>query len=286
MWAGYLALANQQAAANGAPAPGFINPTIYPLGLGSNYDTDFHDITSGSNGFPAVTGYDLVTGWGSPNGANLINALAGPAGPNFTLSANPSSVSVAQGGSVTSTITITPEDGFSGSVTLSASGLPNGVTAQFNPNPAATTSTLTLTASATAATGTVTVTITGVSGSLTNTTTLGLTVTASGPVVSLNPTSLTWSKVLVGKTSGAKKVTLTNTGGSTLDFTSIATTGDFARLAGPKKTDCGSTLAAGKSCTVRVTFTPTQKGLRTGDLNFTDNAPGSPQSVALSGTGK
>jgi kumamolisin len=286
MWAGYLALANQQAAANGAPAPGFINPTIYPLGLGSNYDTDFHDITSGSNGFPAVTGYDLVTGWGSPNGANLINALTGPAGPNFTLSANPSSVSVAQGGSVTSTITITPEDGFSGSVTLSASGLPNGVTAQFNPNPATTTSTLTLTASATAATGTVTVTITGVSGTLTNTTTLSLTVSASGPVVSLSPTSLTFAKVLVGKTSGAKKVTLTNTGGSTLDITSIATTGDFARLAGPKKTDCGSTLAAGKSCTVRVTFTPTQKGLRTGDLNFTDNAPGSPQSVALSGTGK
>ncbi len=286
MWAGYMALANQQAVANGVPAPGFINPTIYPLGLGSDYTTDFHDITSGNNGFPAVAGYDLVTGWGSPNGANLINALTGPAGPNFTLSANPNGVSVAQGGSVTSTITITPEDGFSGSVTLSASGLPNGVTAQFNPNPATTTSTLTLTASGTAATGTVTVTITGVSGSLTNTTTLSLTVSASGPVVSLSPTSLTFAKVLVGKTSGAKKVTLTNTGGSTLNITSIATTGDFARLAGPKKTDCGSTLAAGKSCTVRVTFTPTQKGLRTGDLNFTDNAPGSPQSVALSGTGK
>ncbi|MGO9347798.1 MAG: hypothetical protein ACLPZJ_15600, partial [Terriglobales bacterium] len=54
--------------------------TIYPLGLGSGYDTDFHDITSSSNGYPAVTGYDLATGWGSPNGTGLINALAGRTG--------------------------------------------------------------------------------------------------------------------------------------------------------------------------------------------------------------
>jgi subtilase family serine protease len=75
MWAGYLALANQQAAANKVPPPGFIDPTIYPLGLGSGYKTDFHDITTGSNGFPAVKGYDLATGWGSPNTNGLINAL-------------------------------------------------------------------------------------------------------------------------------------------------------------------------------------------------------------------
>jgi len=76
MWAGYLALTNQQAAAHHDKAPGFINPTIYPLGLGSGYRTDFHDITVGSNGFPATKGYDLATGWGSPNTDGLINALA------------------------------------------------------------------------------------------------------------------------------------------------------------------------------------------------------------------
>jgi hypothetical protein len=55
---------------------GFLNPFLYGIGIGSGYDSDFHDITSGSNGgYSAVTGYDLVTGWGSPNGANLINAL-------------------------------------------------------------------------------------------------------------------------------------------------------------------------------------------------------------------
>jgi kumamolisin len=77
MWAGYLALANQQAAAKHAPPPGFINPTIYRLGVGRGYATDFHDITSGSNGLPATKGYDLASGWGSPNQSGLINALLG-----------------------------------------------------------------------------------------------------------------------------------------------------------------------------------------------------------------
>jgi subtilase family serine protease len=76
MWAGYTALANEQAAAKGDKPVGFINPTIYPLGLGKTYNTDFHDITAGSNGFPATKGYDLATGWGSPNTDGLINALA------------------------------------------------------------------------------------------------------------------------------------------------------------------------------------------------------------------
>jgi len=77
MWAGYLALINQQSVANGNKALGFINPSLYTIGAGSSYTTDFHDITSGSNGYSATTGYDLATGWGSPNGSALINALAG-----------------------------------------------------------------------------------------------------------------------------------------------------------------------------------------------------------------
>ncbi|MGA2811848.1 MAG: S53 family peptidase [Candidatus Acidiferrum sp.] len=76
-WAGFLALANQQAVANAKSTLGFINPTIYSIGLESSYHNAFHDITSGSNGtYSAVAGYDLVTGWGTPNGIGLINALA------------------------------------------------------------------------------------------------------------------------------------------------------------------------------------------------------------------
>ena len=76
MWAGYMALVNQQAIANGHPLLGFINPSLYAIGASSSYNSDFHDITSGNNGYPATTGYDLTTGWGSPNGSGLIDALA------------------------------------------------------------------------------------------------------------------------------------------------------------------------------------------------------------------
>lgn len=77
MWAGYIALANEQAAANEKKPVGFINPAIYPLGVGKNYHTDFHDIAVGNNGYPATGGYDLASGWGSPETDGLINALTG-----------------------------------------------------------------------------------------------------------------------------------------------------------------------------------------------------------------
>jgi len=88
LWAGFMALVNQQAVASGRPTAGFINPAIYAIGNGANYSADFHDITAGDNTWPssptnffAVTGYDLCTGLGTPAGQNLINALAGPPDP-------------------------------------------------------------------------------------------------------------------------------------------------------------------------------------------------------------
>jgi subtilase family serine protease len=84
LWAAFTALVNQQAAANGLPPVGFINPAVYAIGKSAAYRSDFHDITiaNNSNGhaqWSAVPGYDLCTGWGTPNGQNLINALAPPA---------------------------------------------------------------------------------------------------------------------------------------------------------------------------------------------------------------
>jgi hypothetical protein len=113
--------------------------------------------------------------------------------PDFSLSASPTSVSVTQGGSGSSTVTVNPIGGFTGSVTLSASGLPAGVTASFGTNPTTSTSTVTFSASSTATTGTSTVTITGTSGSLTHTTTVSLTVTAPAQPdfsLSASPTSV------------------------------------------------------------------------------------------------
>lgn len=100
LWAGFTALVNQQAASNGQGAVGFINPAIYNIGKGANYTTDFHDTTTGNNfwsgspaKFPAATGYDLCTGWGSPKPA-LITALAGGAtGTTYTVTTSSSPVS-------------------------------------------------------------------------------------------------------------------------------------------------------------------------------------------------
>jgi len=76
MWAGFIALVNQQLTANHDSYVGFLDPTIYPQNVTSTYGTDFHDIISGKSGsYSAVTGYDLVTGWGSPK-AGLITTLA------------------------------------------------------------------------------------------------------------------------------------------------------------------------------------------------------------------
>lgn len=77
-WAGFTALMNQQEVANGKATLGFLNTAIYEIGIGSSYGSDFHDVTSGSNGkYSAVKGYDLVTGWGSFIGPNLLTTLTG-----------------------------------------------------------------------------------------------------------------------------------------------------------------------------------------------------------------
>jgi kumamolisin len=75
MWAGFLALANEERIHDSQPLLGFLNPIIYPENVTSEYDSLFHDITSGCSGsYCAVVGYDLVTGWGSPKAA-LIGFL-------------------------------------------------------------------------------------------------------------------------------------------------------------------------------------------------------------------
>ena len=182
MWAGFLALVNQQAVSNGQPTLGFVNPALYDILASGSYTSDFHDITSGSNGFSATTGYDLVTGIGSPNGQALVDALAGTGTTaGFSLSANPTSVSVAQGASGTSTITSTVTGGFNTAVVLSASGQPSGVTVSFNPTSITGngTSTMTMAVGSTVTPGTFTITVTGTAGSTTHTTTVSLTVTST-----------------------------------------------------------------------------------------------------------
>ena len=213
MWAGYIALVNQQLAANGDPTIGFINPTIYAQNVTSSYGTDFHDITSGTSGsYSAVTGYDLVTGWGSPNGVGLINALTGGSSPtpNFSISASPTSVSVVQGGNGSSTISTAVVDGFNAAIALTASGQPTGVTVTFNPTsiaaPGSGSSAMSMAVASTTATGTYTITITGTGGGITQKTTVALTVTAAAGAdfsISASPTAIS----VVRGESGSSTIT-------------------------------------------------------------------------------
>jgi len=268
-WAGFMALVNSQAVAAGNPTVGFINPALYRIGESSSYITDFHDITSGNNGgtlylaaapitlagFNAVAGYDLITGWGSPGGVKLIDALAPPANPGFQLSASPSSLTIQAGTSGTTTITVNDIGGFTGKATLSISGLPSGVTASFGASSASGTSALILSASSSAILGSYLVTITGTSGIVTATTTLALVVDAPG--FSLTPSSA--KLPLNAGTSGSTNITVTDydgfAGGVSLAVTSGLPSGVTAAwTTNPTTGSSVLTLAASDTATVGVSM--------------------------------
>jgi hypothetical protein len=119
LWAAFMALVNQQATSLGNSAVGFINPAVYAIGKGQNagygYAACFHDTTSGNNywssspnAYAAVSGYDLCTGWGTPKGASLINALAGTTSSDTTTTNTTTTTTVTNTGS----FTIWPATGF------------------------------------------------------------------------------------------------------------------------------------------------------------------------------
>lgn len=108
---------------------------------------------------------------------------------------------------------------------------------------------------------------------------------SSSPVVTLSATSLAFGTETVGDATASQSVTLTNTGQLSLTISSIV-------LGGPNPSSfvfansCGATLAAGANCSIHGHFAPTTTGALTATITITDNATGSPQSIALSGTGQ
>ena len=113
----------------------------------------------------------------------------------------------------------------------------------------------------------------------------------AAPIASASPPSLTFATQAVSTTSGTQPVTLTNAGSALLNLTNLAITGSnaasFGYYAGGAKLARFPTgaVAAGADCTILVDFIPQGNGAVTATFNFTDNASGSPQTVALSGTG-
>jgi hypothetical protein len=102
----------------------------------------------------------------------------------------------------------------------------------------------------------------------------------SGPVVALSPAGVSFSAIAVGTSSASQTVTLSNSGNITLNVSSIQVVGDYSST-----NNCPAALAAGTSCTISVTFTPTTTGARNGSLTINDDAPGSPQTAILTGSG-
>ncbi len=183
-----------------------------PLAWTSQNNGEIGDICNGQQGQFTANGTTYTIQLEFSNLQNNCILPPNVATPNFALSAAPASVSVAQNGSASSTVTVTPSGGFTGSVNLSVSGLPAGVTATFGTNPTTSTSSVTFSASAAATAGTSTVTITGTSGALTHTTTISLTVTAvANPnfALSASPATLTVTQ----GTSASSTVTVTPSGG-------------------------------------------------------------------------
>lgn len=257
----------------------------------------FEGVLSKSNSsfqpaFGANVGWDFATGIGTVNAANLVKNWPGstppPSQPDFSLSASPSSLTVTQGSSGKSTITITPANGFSNSVSFSTSVLPSGVTASFSPNPATGTSTLTLTANSTAPAGTATVTVTGTSGSLTHSTNISLTVNGTAPppqpsfALSASPSSVTVTQ----GSSGNSTITVAPANGfnGSVSLSDSGLPGGVTAAFSPNPASSSSTLtlAAGNTAplgTGNITITGTSGSLtRATTITLTVNAPPPPPS--------
>jgi hypothetical protein len=111
---------------------------------------------------------------------------------------------------------------------------------------------------------------------------LALMGTGTAPTVGLSAASLSFAGQIVGTSSTAQTVTLTNSGDGSLTISGVTTSGDFTSTPG----HCAGSIAAGKICEITVAFKPQAGGSRTGSLSIADDAANSPQTVALSGTGQ
>src|SRR5271166_581478 len=188
---------------NPIPAPGSGSSTM-TITVGGSTPTGTYPLT--------VTG----NGGGIQQHTTVTLTVTAQGQPNFTISASPSSLSVAQGNQGTSTITTVISGGFNSSIALSASGMPSGTTVGFNPNPipapGSGNSTMTITVGGSTPTGTYPITVTGNGGGIQQHTTVTLTVTAQGQpnfTISASPASLS----IVEGNEGASIVTTAISGG-------------------------------------------------------------------------
>jgi pseudomonalisin len=242
-FAGIMALIVQKT----GQTQGNANTRLYQLGnaqYGSGGVAVFHDITSGNNSVPGLTGYSAGTGYSPTTGLGSVDAYALVTNwtPSFTLSASPNALSVDQGSAGTSTIQTAVVGDFNNAVSLSASGLPTGVTAAFNPTsiaaPGAGSSTMTISVASSVAAGTYQFTVGASGGGVNSTATVSLiviqtyTVTSSvangtgGTVTPASDTVATGSNVTltIAPSTGYGLTSLTDNGAN---VTSAVSSGSY-----------------------------------------------------------
>ena len=212
MWAGYIALVNQQLVANGQPTIGFINPTIYAQNVTSSYGANFHDVTSGTSGAFCRHRLRPRDGLGKPD--SRADRRPFRAHRSHLRHLCFTWVRFGAAGEFRNvTISTSAANGFDSAVALSASGYPAGVTPTFTPTsiaaPGTGNSTLNLAVASSVAAGTYTITVTGTGGGVTQTTTVTLTVTAPAPAytISASPKTLSISRGSSGSATISAQVT-------------------------------------------------------------------------------
>ena len=254
------------------------------------------DVAGILKGYSATTGYDLTTGLGTMNVTNLVNAWpTTTTAPAVTLTPTSLTFASTTVGVTTAAQVVTVKNSGTAALTLTSETITGTNATSFLKSATTCTTSLAAGASCTvsvefkpAAAGALAASLSiadNATGSPQLVALKGTGVAAGKPAVTLSPTSLTFASTTVGATTAAQVVTVKNSGTAALTLTSETITGTNATSFIKSATTCGTSLAAGASCTVSVEFKPAAAGALTASLSIADNATGSPQVVKLSGTG-
>jgi hypothetical protein len=271
--------------------------TTFLLGFSSNNNTWWNASNSSTEfqvpvpttqtsesfaGWQATTLQDLTSTFAAPTG-NPENGCAVTADVNdYWLYADSPTVTANDAGQATFTLTVSPLLNFAGTVSFKLDGITEvaGLSAT-NPTSVTKSGTTQLVVKNTTSTktGTYPITVIGTSGNQTRTVTVNVVIPVTQ--VRLSTPLLTFASQTVNTTSPGQSFTIQNFGRTALSITSITASKYYAISANT----CGASLAAGTTCKVTVTFTPTLVGTVTGTVTIVDGDATSPQTVSLTGTG-
>lgn len=270
---------------NGAAVPPdaeIYNPTLETFSPAGNFNTERWEFAAAPLADGSVLfagGYGVGDASNTLASAEVFTATPAPA-PDFSLTADNQQVVVSSGSTAKFQVDAHGANGFQGNIDLSCANI-GQLNCTFAPDSitAGQTSALTVSGIDLTAAPTVQFQVVGTSGTLTHS--LDLQLDLEPPLAQVSPNSLSFGRQNVGSTSASQNVTLTRSGETTLVISGIQVEGDFSF-----SSQCAANLPNGAPpCTIAVKFQPTAAGNRVGKLVIRDNAPFSPQSVSLSGTG-